>query len=115
MFIKILKNKYLMISCGAVFGAIFSWKIDDIFIVNILGCLILGFLSELKVSKNIKLLIGFGFSGSLTSFSSWISKLFFIFQDGFYIKFILNIFSFLLLGCLMFFIGKICGKTQAIK
>ena len=115
MFIKILKNKYLMISCGAVFGSIFSWKIDDVFIVNILGCFILGFLSELKVSKNIKLLIGFGFSGSLTSFSSWISKLFFIFQDGFYIKFILNIFSFLLLGCLMFFIGKICGKTQAIK
>ena len=115
MFIKIFKNKYLMISLGAVFGAIFSREIDDIFIVNILGCFILGFLSELKVSKNIKLLIGFGFSGSLTSFSSWISKLFFIFQDGFYIKFILNIFSFLLLGCLMFFIGKICGKTQAIK
>ncbi len=37
MFIKILKNKYLMISIGAVFGAMFSWKIDDIFIVNILA------------------------------------------------------------------------------
>jgi len=115
MFIKILKNKYLMISCGAVFGAMFSWKIDNIFIVNILGCFILAFFSELKVSKNIKLLIGFGFTGSLTSFGSWISNLFFVFQDGFYIKFIFNIFSFLLLGCLMYFIGKICGKGLAIK
>ena len=115
MFIKILKNKYLMISCGAVFGAIFSWKIDDIFIVNILGCFILGFLSELKVSKNIKLLIGFGFTGSLTSFGSWISKLFFIFQDGFYITFFFNIFSFLILGYLIFYIGKISGKRQALK
>ena len=115
MFIKILKNKYLMISFGSIFGAIFSWEIDDIFIVNMLGCFILGFLSELKVSKNIKLLIGFGFTGSLTSFSYWISKLLFILQDGFYIKFIFNILSFLILGCLMFFIGKICGKTQAIK
>ena len=115
MFIKIFKKKYLMISFGAIFGAIFSWKIDDIFIVNILGCFILGFLSELKVSKNIKLFIGFGFTGSLTSFGSWISKLFFIFQDGFYIKFIFTIFSFLILGYLTFFVGKICGKTQAIK
>ena len=115
MFIKILKNKYLMISFGAVFGAIFSWKIDDIFIVNILGCFILGFLSELKVSKNINLLIGFGFTGSLTSFGSWISKLFFIIKDGFYIKFIFTIFLFLILGYLMFFIGKIFGKTRAIK
>ena len=115
MFIKILRNKYLMISVGAIFGAIFSWKIDDILLVNTLGCFIFGLLSELKVSKNIKLLIGFGFTGSLTSFSSWISKLFFIFQDSSYIKFILNIFLFLLLGCLMLFIGKICGKRLAIK
>ena len=115
MSIKLLKNKYLMISFGAIIGAILSWKIDDVFVVNILGCLILGFLSELKVSKNIKLLIGFGFTGSLTSFGSWISKLFFIFQEGFYIKFIFNIFSFLILGYLVFFIGKICGKIQAIK
>ena len=115
MFIRLLENKYLMISLGAILGAIISLKIDNIFIVNILGCFILGFLSELKISKNVKLFIGFGFTGSLTSFSSWISKLFFIFQDGFYSKFIFNIFSFLFIGCLMFFIGTIYGKNKAIK
>ena len=115
MFIRMFKNKYLMISLGAVLGAILSWEIDNIFIVNILGCFILGSLSELKISKNMKLLISFGFTGSLTSFSSWMSKLFFIFQDGFYIKFIFNIFSFLVIGYLMFFIGTIFGKNKAIK
>ena len=57
MFIKILKNKYLMISCGAVFGAIFSWKIDDIFIVNILGCSFSTFISDfymLILNNNFK-------------------------------------------------------------
>ena len=115
MFIRVLKNKYLMISFGAVFGAIFSWKIDNIFIVNILGCFILGFCSQSKISKKMRLLISFGFTGSLTSFSSWISNLFFIFQDGLYIKFIFNIFLFLLLGYLMFFVGIIYGKNMANK
>ena len=115
MFIKVLKDKYLMISLGAVLGAILSWRIDNIFIVNILGCFILGSLSHLKISKKMRLLISFGFTGSLTSFSSWISNLFFIFQDGLYIKFIFNIFLFLLLGYLMFFVGIIYGKNIANK
>ena len=113
MFIKILKNKYLMISFGAVLGAILSWKIDNIFIVNILGCFILGFCSQSKISKEMRLLISFGFTGSLTSFSSWISNLFFIFQDGLYFKFIFNIFLFLLLGYIMFFVGNYLRKKYS--
>ena len=115
MLIRMFKNKYLMISLGAVLGAILSWKINNIFIVNVLGCFILGSLSQLKISNKIRLLIGFGFTGSLTSFSSWISNLFFIFQDGIYIKFIFNILIFLLLGYLMFFVGIIYGKNIANK
>tara|TARA_Y100000589_G_scaffold252791_1_gene241426 strand:+ start:468 stop:815 length:348 start_codon:yes stop_codon:yes gene_type:complete len=115
MFIKVLKDKYLMISLGAVLGAILSWRIDNIFIVNILGCFILGSLSHLKISKEMRLLISFGLTGSLTSFSSWISNLFFILKDGLYIKFIFNIFLFLLLGNLMFFVGIIYGKNYVNK
>ena len=115
MFIRVLKNKYLMISFGAVLGAILSWKIDNIFIVNILGCFILGFCSQSKISKKMRLLISFGFTGSLTSFSSWISNLFFYFQDGLYIKFIFNIFLFLLLGYIMFFVGNNLQKNIANK
>ena len=36
------KNKYFLISIGAVPGAMFRWQIDDFFIVNTLGCFFIG-------------------------------------------------------------------------
>tara|TARA_Y100001968_G_scaffold29462_1_gene22787 strand:- start:273 stop:515 length:243 start_codon:yes stop_codon:yes gene_type:complete len=65
------KNKYFLISTGAVPGAILRWQIDDIFVVNTLGCFLLGIINAIPVKRIYKLIFGFGFCGSLTTFSGW--------------------------------------------
>ena len=62
-------NNFIIISVGAVPAAIMRWQIDQIFIVNAIGCFLLGFINSLPVSRRYKLMLGFGFCGSLTTFS----------------------------------------------
>ena len=107
---QIIFNEYIIISSGSIIGALIRWQIDDIFIVNILGCFILGFINKLYLNPKLKLLIGFSFCGSLTTFSSWISDLFILLQNSFYIVFISNIFSFLIAGYISLYLGYISGK-----
>ena len=46
-----IKNKtFLLISLGAILGALFRWQIDEIFIVNLIGCFLLGFFNSLNIS-----------------------------------------------------------------
>ena len=72
-------NSILFISIGAVPAALFRWKIDDIFAVNIIGCFLLGFINTLLIPRKYKLIFGFGFCGSLTTFSGWIADAFYFF------------------------------------
>ena len=78
------KNKFFLISIGAVPGALFRWQIDDIFIVNIIGCFLLGMINSLPISSRYKLIFGFGFCGSLTTFSGWSFQLFQLISNGLY-------------------------------
>ncbi len=64
-----IKNNYFLISIGAIPAAILRWHIDEIFIVNIVGCFVLGFLNSLSISRRYKLIFGFGFCVSCTTFS----------------------------------------------
>ena len=82
------KNKFLLISIGAVPGALFRWQIDDIFIVNIIGCFLLGMINSLPISRRYKLILGFGFCGSLTTFSGWSFQLFQLISKGLYLSLI---------------------------
>ena len=50
------KNKYFLISIGAVPGAIFRWQIDDFFIVNTIGCFLLGIINAMPVKRIYKLI-----------------------------------------------------------
>ena len=43
------KNKFFLISMGAIPGAVLRWQIDDIFMVNIIGCFLLGFIREAQI------------------------------------------------------------------
>ena len=80
-----LKNKiFLVISIGALPAAIFRWQIDQIFIVNLIGCFLLGFINSSSLPKRYKLILGFGFCGSLTTFSGWSFQLFELISQGFY-------------------------------
>ena len=69
-------NELALVGLGAVPGAVMRWQVgshfhDNDVIVNVLGAFILGWLVGLPLRMKRQLLIGIGFCGSLTTFSSW--------------------------------------------
>ncbi len=105
-----LKNNIFLISIGAMPGAILRWQIDHVFIVNIIGCFILGFINSLNISRRYKLIFGFGFCGSLTTFSGWSVQLFKLINQGFYKLFFLNSILMVMLGLLSIGLGSLLAK-----
>ena len=105
-----LKNNFFYISIGAVPGAILRWQIDQIFIVNLIGCFFLGLLNSLPISRRYKLIFGFGFCGSFTTFSGWSRKLFELVNDGFYKLFFLNSILIVILGVFAVSLGHLVAK-----
>tara|TARA_B100000945_G_C20396475_1_gene605120 strand:- start:801 stop:1145 length:345 start_codon:yes stop_codon:yes gene_type:complete len=110
MYDYLKKNSIFLISIGAIPAAIFRWQIDEIFIVNITGCFLLGFINTLLISKKYKLIFGFGFCGSLTSFSGWSLQLFGLISQGLYKLFFLNLISIMLMGYFAVFLGHFLAK-----
>ena len=69
-------QELLLVAVGAVPGALLRWQFgvvlhDRDVLVNVLGSLVLGLLLGLPYRPRIQLLVGIGFCGSLTTFSSW--------------------------------------------
>ena len=69
-------HELALVALGAVPGAVLRWQVaahlhDNDVIVNVLGAFILGWLVGLPIRPKRQLLIGIGFCGSLTTFSSW--------------------------------------------
>ncbi len=69
-------QELLLVAIGAVPGALLRWQFGVVLhnrdvLVNVLGSLILGLLLGLPYRPRIQLLVGIGFCGSLTTFSSW--------------------------------------------
>ena len=104
------KNKFFLISIGAVPGALFRWQIDDVFIVNIIGCFLLGMINSLPISRRYKLIFGFGFCGSLTTFSGWAFQLFKLISKGLYKLFFLNSVLIALIGFFAICLGDLFAK-----
>ncbi len=71
LFIRKEANHLIFIALGAVPGAFLRWQIDNYFVVNIFGSLMLGFLLSYQLQHKYKLMLGVGFCGALTTFSSW--------------------------------------------
>ena len=66
----------LLVGVGAVPGALLRWQLalhlgDQNLLANVLGAALLGFLAGLPAAPWRQLLLGVGFCGSLTTFSSW--------------------------------------------
>ena len=95
---------------GAIPAAIFRWQVDQIFIVNTIGCFLLGLINSLSISRKYKLIFGFGFCGSLTTFSGWSFELFKLINQGFYKLFFLNSISMVMFGILAVFLGHIVAR-----
>ena len=69
-------KELLLVGVGAVPGALLRWQLDlDLgdqnLLVNVLGAALLGLLAGLPAAPRRQLLLGIGFCGSLTTFSSW--------------------------------------------
>ena len=66
----------LLVAAGAVPGALLRWQVarhlgDQNLLVNVLGAALLGLLAGLPSAPRRQLLMGIGFCGSFTTFSSW--------------------------------------------
>tara|TARA_B100000674_G_C37219880_1_gene636437 strand:+ start:147 stop:530 length:384 start_codon:yes stop_codon:yes gene_type:complete len=69
-------QELLLVGVGAVPGALLRWQLalhlgDQNLLVNVLGAALLGLLAGLPAAPRRQLLLGIGFCGSLTTFSSW--------------------------------------------
>ena len=69
-------QELMLVGVGAVPGALLRWQLaldlgDQNLLVNVLGAALLGLLAGLSVAPRRQLLLGIGFCGSLTTFSSW--------------------------------------------
>ena len=107
-FIK--NNNFIIISVLSIPAVILRWQIDQILIVNIIGCFLLGFINSLTIPKKYKLIFGFGFCGSLTTFSGWSFQLFKLISQGFYKLFFLNSILMVMLGLLAVGLGNFFAK-----
>ena len=110
MDIFIKKNTFFLISIGAIPGALFRWQIDEIFLVNLLGCFLLGFFNSLDISKRLKLTLGVGLCGSMTTFSGLSFRLNQLLNQGLYKLFLLNSILMIFMGVLAIGLGHIFAK-----
>ena len=106
----IKNNAFFLISLGAIPGALFRWQIDEIFIVNLIGCFLLGFFNSLAIPKRYKLTLGVGLCGSMTTFSGWSFHLYKLLSQGLYKLFLFNSISIVLMGVLAVRLGDIFAK-----
>ena len=105
-----IQNKFILISIGAIPGALFRWQIDNIFIVNIIGCFLLGIINGLNINRRYKLIFGFGFCGSLTSFSGLSFQLYRLISVGLYRLFLLNSILMVVIGLFAIYLGDLLVK-----
>ena len=74
--LKFELQELLLVALGAVPGALLRWQLalhlaDQNLVANTLGSALLGFVAGLPAAPRRQLLLGVGFCGSLTTFSSW--------------------------------------------
>jgi len=69
-------TELLLVAAGAVPGALLRWQValhrgDQNLLVNVLGAALLGLLAGRPAAPRRQLILGIGFCGSITTFSSW--------------------------------------------
>ena len=125
-------KELLLVSIGSFFGGGMRFWISKMvqsytFIafpfgtmtVNVLGCLIIGFLSGLNwnggglLSPSVKILLTTGFCGGFTTFSTFMIEGYGLMKDGSYTYMMLYLFGSLALGLLAVLAGHYLAKCIA--
>jgi CrcB protein len=71
------------VALGAIPGALLRWWLANTLVANTLGCFVVGAAGLLGTpSTRRRLLVGVGFAGSLTTFSSWVHALLTLLGQG---------------------------------
>jgi len=110
MKIFLRQNKFFLISIGAVPGALLRWQIGDVLILNIIGCFLLGIINGLPIKRRNKLILGFGFCGSLTTFTGWSFQLYKLISLGLYRLFFFHSVLVVVIGFSAIYLGDLFAK-----
>ena len=110
MKIFLRQNKFFLISIGAVPGALLRWQIGDVLILNIIGCFLLGIINGLPLNRRHKLILGFGFCGSLTTFTGWSFQLYKLISLGLYRLFFFHSVLVVVIGFSAIYLGDLFAK-----
>lgn len=118
----------LLVMVGGFFGAIVRFKLGEwiqtengfplgTFLINLIGCFLLGwfltFMSRRENSKpQLNLLIGTGFTGAFTTFSTFSVETIHLFQDGNILLGMLYTVSSIGFGLVLAYLGSICAVTN---
>lgn len=119
--------EYLLVGIGGIFGSITRYILGKIisghsksefplgtFIINITGALLLGILTGANINGNIYVLLGDGFLGAYTTFSTFMYEGVNLFQDREKLNAFVYIAGSLFIGIIGFAIGMQIGKLFVI-
>lgn len=122
---------YLLILIGGFFGAILRYIISlsihplsngfpiQTFLINIIGCFFLGFflpMAKVKLKPEYTLLIGTGFTGAFTTFSTFSLENVILMDEKKLIVSLVYIISSLVVGISLAYLGfKVAEKFNKVK
>jgi len=114
---------YVLVAVGGAAGSLVRYSLGKFisekssssfpigtFIINITGAILLGIISTIGVSSNMMLLLGDGFLGAYTTFSTFMYEGFNLFQEKEKLNAFIYILCSVLLGLLGFAFGSKIGQ-----
>jgi fluoride exporter len=113
----------ILVGVGGIFGGLCRFQLGKIvsekskttfpigtFIINITGALLLGLLTAMNLGNSIYLLLGDGFLGAFTTFSTFMYEGFNLFRDNKTLNAFVYITSTLILGIIGYVFGYAIGR-----